>query len=645
MSKFMIPGALFLTCTLLAIGQDAEPAVPKAGNVKDPADLEAFFDGAIRVQLDKKHIAGAVVSVVADNKVVFTKGYGYADIAARKPVDPEKTMFRIASISKLFTWTAVMQQVEAGKVDLNTDINRYLKDVTIPATFDQPITLKNLLTHTPGFEDMVIGLFAKEPDKRPLGEILKSQIPLRVRPPGTLASYSNHGTALAGYVVECVSDQPWEEYIEQKIVKPLGMTHTLIRQPGKEQLPADLSKGYEWKGGQYIEKGFEYVPAGPAGCISASAGDMAKFMLAHLNNGKLEDASILKPETARQMREPLFRHVEKVSPMGHGFIEEKHNGLTLVGHGGDTIYFHSTLQMIPEKGVGVFLSYNTITSAGEREAVIKAFMDRYFPVVWPARSKSIAGFAERASQVAGEYGNTRHSHTSITKLAALMSTTEVKVNDDETVTIGGGESARRYVEVEPYHYRELDGTREVVFQTDSQGNVVHLFNGNAPFSSAIKRKWYEQSMVQGGVAAVCAGLFLTAILVWPAVGWNLRGVNTAPVLRSGFSAFLSWMGWLMCIVILTFAVMLGMNLADPDGIIFGLTPMMQWLLLVPQVIAVLAGITLLGALIAWGMRYWRFLGRLHYTLVALAGAWFVWFLYHWNLLSWGMGDLKQGWTP
>lgn len=314
--------------------------------------------------------------------------------------------------------------------------------------------------------------------------------------------------------------------------------------------------------------------------------------------------------------------------------------LTLVGHGGDTICFHSTLQLIPEKGVGVFLSYNTTTSGGEREQVLKAFLDRYFPVTLPARGKSIAGFAERARQVAGEYGNTRHSHTTIAKLAALMMGTTVKVNDDETLTIAAGGNTRRYVEVKPLHYRELDGTREMVFQTDSQGNVVHLFNANSPYSSFIKRKWYEESMMQGGMLAVCAALFLTAILVWPAVGWNLRHVNTAPVLRSGLSAFLSWMGWIMSLLILVFAGALGTSLADPDGIVFGLTPTVKWLMLVPQVIAALAGITLLGALIAWGMRYWRFMGRLHYTLVALAGAGFVWFLYHWNLLSWGMGDLK-----
>src|SRR6516165_2067024 len=301
--------------TATASAQDAtkkgspspEPTASKPGNVSDPGDLEAFFDGVINVQLKSKHIAGAVVAVVAGDKVVFSKGYGYADVEGRRKVDPEKTMFRIASISKLLTWTAVMQQVEEGKLDLDADINTYLKDVKVPAVYDKPVTLKNLLTHTPGFEDYVLGLFAHSPKEvPPLAEVLREQMPARVTAPGLISSYSNHGTALAGYVVACVSGKSWEDYIEQRILQPLGMKNTFVRQPAEEQLPAGMSKGYKWEGGRFKAEPFEYIPAAPAGCISTTAADAAKFMLAHLHDGRLGDARILKPETARQMRQPLF---------------------------------------------------------------------------------------------------------------------------------------------------------------------------------------------------------------------------------------------------------------------------------------------------------------------------------------------------
>lgn len=629
MMKLIATVIAWLLAMPIAYAQVA-PGIP---NLADARDLEAFFDGAIRVQMENKHIAGGVVAVVANGKVVFTKGYGYADIAARQQVDPETTMFRIASISKPFTWTAVMQQVEAGKLDLNEDVNKYLmKGVQIPSTMQQPITLKNFLTHTPGFDDYVIGLFAHEPDKRPLGEILKAQMPLRVRPPGTLASYSNHGTALAGYVVECVANQPWEEYIEQKITKPLGMTHTLVRQPAANQLPAEVSKSYKWEGGQYVVQGFEYCPAAPAGCISSSAGDMAKFMLAHLGDGQLGNVRILKTETTKQMREPLFRHDDRVSAMCYGFFEEKRHGVRLIGHGGDTLYFHSLMQLIPEKNVGIFLSFNTDTSAGVRDQIQEAFLQRYFPQPLQPRAKSVTGFSERSSKIAGEYGGTRYSHTSIAKLGALLSIAEVTINPDETITITVAEKASRYVEKEPFLFRELDGTREALFQTDKEGNVVHLFFGNGPHSSAIKLRWYETSTVQLGLLFVSLGVFATAVLIWPAVGWTLRGLTSETIRRTWLSALLSWLTWLMCLLGILFVGGLTAVLTDPSEIAFGLTPLAQKLLWLPPVIAGLSVITLLGCLLAWIARYWRVSGRLHYTLVALAGVGLVWFMYHWNLL-------------
>jgi CubicO group peptidase (beta-lactamase class C family) len=306
--------------SLDAASRPGEVVKPRPANISDPADLEAFFDGVIELQRESKHIAGAVVAVVVGDKLVFAKGYGYADIEARRKVDPEKTLFRIASISKLFTWTAVMQQVEDGKLDLDADVNTYLKEVKIPATFPQPITLKHLLTHTPGFEDHVIGLFAHKPEEvGALQDVLRAQMPMRVRPPGVIASYSNHGTALAGYAVACVSGKPWEDTIEERILKPLGMDHTLVRQPPEDKLPPELSKGYKWEQGHFVAKGFEYIPAAPAGCISTTASDAALFMIAHLSDGQGKNGRILKTETARRMREPLFRHDPQTSAMCYGF--------------------------------------------------------------------------------------------------------------------------------------------------------------------------------------------------------------------------------------------------------------------------------------------------------------------------------------
>ena len=288
----------------------------------DPADLEAFFDGAISGQLESKHIAGGVVAVVADGKLVFTKGYGYADVETRQKVDPEKTLFRIGSTTKLFTWTAVMQQVEDGNLDLNTDVNTYLKNVKIPSTYPEPVTLKSLLTHTPGFDDVVIGLFSRDANEvGPLDKVLRKQMPTRVRPPGLIPSYSNHGTALAGYVGRlCVRNDVGRVHRAADSQAAGDGAHSGSPAGQKTNFPLKCRTATNGSGPIQAQP-FEYVPAAPAGCISTTAADAAKFMIAHLNDGQLGDARILKPETARQMREPLFRPDPKTDAICYGFME------------------------------------------------------------------------------------------------------------------------------------------------------------------------------------------------------------------------------------------------------------------------------------------------------------------------------------
>lgn len=652
MSKYL---ATRLSCFMLAAfaivfgsvelrGQDAakdKSVAPgtsqaKPGNVSDPADLEAFFDGVVNTQMETRHIAGSVVAVVVGDKLVFSKGYGFADVEARRKVNPAKTLFRIASISKLFTWTAVMQLVEEGKVDLNTDVNKYLKGVTIPATFEQPITLKDILTHTPGFEDYVLGLFARSANEvGPLAQVLNSQMPARVRPPGILASYSNHGTAIAGYVVESVSGLPWAEYIEKRILKPLGMNHTLVRQPSTDRLPKDLSNGYKWEGGRFVVKPFEYCPAAPAGCISTTADDASRFMLAMLHDGQLGKERILKPETARLMREPLFRADPKTCAMCYGLMELERNGVRMVGHGGDTIWFHSLMELMPEKQVGLFVSYNTDTSGGVREVLLDSFLKRYFPISDVPVIKATSDSQERLQRVAGEYGTTRYSHTTPTKIGTLLGAIKVSANKDNTITVAGGDSARRYAEIEPLVFRELDGQRKVVFQEGKDGRIRYLFFADGPAGASVRREWYELGSVQQGLAAGALGIFASALLFWPAIAFSVRGLQSPKIIRTRFSAILSCLAWFLSLVALVFAGAVTYGMTESSEIVFGLTPLLKRLLLVPQFVVVLVVLTVIGCLIAWKNRYWRFTGRLHYTLVAVAGLLFITLLYYWNLLPFG----------
>src|SRR5438067_1843803 len=353
------------------------PAVPApARGVRDRGELAAFLDGVMAANLRAKHVAGATVAVVKDGALFYANGYGYSDVGHRAPVNPERTLFRIGSTSKLFTWTAVMQLVEQGKLDLVADVNRYI-DFKIPATYPQPITLRHIMTHTPGFEEDGRDLITDDSTKMiPLGRWLATHIPGRVRPPGTFSSYSNYATAVAGYIVQRVSGEHYDDYIEKHILTPLGMTQTSTRQPLPARLKSDMSTGYVWAGGIYQPQKFEIINAPPAGSIASSATDMSKFMIAHLEDGK----GILAESTAKKMHARAFGHDPRLPGFALGFYEQSSHGLRIIGHGGDTRWFHTDLALIPEEKIGVFVSYNTASGAElSFGPFLTQFLDHYYP--------------------------------------------------------------------------------------------------------------------------------------------------------------------------------------------------------------------------------------------------------------------------
>ncbi|PYX68218.1 MAG: hypothetical protein DMG78_25805 [Acidobacteria bacterium] len=210
-----------------------------------PSDLEAFLDGVVPLQIAREDIAGAVITVVKDGKPFFAKGYGYSNVEKRIPVSPDTTLFRPGSISKLFNWTGIMQQVELGKLDLDRDVNDYL-DFKIPSTFPKPITLRDIMTHTPGFEETVQELFVPAAaNLTPLDQYVQAHLPVRIYPPFTTPAYSNYATTLAGYILQRVSGEPFDSYVEHHIFQPLEMSHSTTRQPLPEALQPLMSNGYD----------------------------------------------------------------------------------------------------------------------------------------------------------------------------------------------------------------------------------------------------------------------------------------------------------------------------------------------------------------------------------------------------------------
>jgi CubicO group peptidase (beta-lactamase class C family) len=266
----MMVAALCCMSVRNALGADSS-TVPDA-HILDTADVNAWLDGFLLYPLRFAEIPGGVVVIVKDGQIVTERGFGYADLAARRPVDPRSTLFRPGSVSKLVTWTAVMQQVEAGKIDLDADVNRYL-DFELPPRNGKPITMRNLLTHTAGFEETLKHLYASDTKTLlTLGDYLKKWTPQRIFDPGEQSAYSNYGAALAGYIVERVSGESFNNYVARRIFGPLGMAHSTFQQPLPENLASHMAKGYGDPSKPAQE--FELVNVSPAGSMSTTADDM-----------------------------------------------------------------------------------------------------------------------------------------------------------------------------------------------------------------------------------------------------------------------------------------------------------------------------------------------------------------------------------
>ncbi len=603
----------------------------------DPRELEAFFDGYLAAQMEARHLPGATVAVVKDGALFFAKGYGYADVAQQTPVDPERTLFHAGSVSKLFTWTAVMQLVEAGRLDLDADVNTYLKDLQIPATYPQPITLAHLMSHTPGFEDEGLGVFVAQPgDLAPLGQYLATHMPARVRPPGEISAYSNYGTALAGHIVAQVSGEPFEQYVSEHILKPLGMEHSSFQQPLPPALAGGLATGYRYVGGAPQAGAAEWCQPSPAGALSTTAADMAAFMIAHLQDGRYGGARILREATAQRMHGRLFGHDPRASGFAHGFMELNLNGQRMLSHGGDTLLFHSLLVLLPERHVGLFVSFNSMgEGAGAVEGryeLLQAFLDRYYPAPKPAAPQPPADFSARAGRFAGQYLAARSNATTVEKLLGLLQQISVGATSEGVLLVSGAApEPSRWVEVEPLVFRNVANQDRLYFRADARGNVTHMFEENNPTTAYIRLPWWAGASFQLPFVGLTT-LLLVSALPWP-LGL-LRRKHTPGEPRRRLPHLARGLAWAMSALDVAFLAGLASVLSPLQQAPFGMPAAVRALFVLPLLGAGLAVAVAACALLAWVRRpSCGLAGRVHYTLVAAAGLAFVWWLSCWNLLG------------
>ena len=644
---------LLLLVALFCVGW-AEPSHPSSPSVKTSApaavapaqpvttheltavDLEAFLDGLVPAQIEREDIAGAVIGVVKDGQVIFAKGYGYSDMAKRTPVTPDSTLFRPGSISKLFTWTSVMQLVEQGKLDLNRDVNDYL-DFKIPPAFGKPITLGNIMTHTSGFEETGKDLFVK--DAQHMGSLeyyVKNHIPERIFPPGEVPAYSNYATAVAGYIVQRVSGKPFEQYVSENIFIPLEMKRSAFVQPLPEELKPLMSNGYARASSE--PKPFEFVEAFPAGSLSTTARDMCNFKIAHLQNGQYGSVQILRPETTTLMHSRLFGADDRLSGMAHGFYEESANGHRIIGHAGDTEAFHSDLHLILDANVGLFVSYNS-AGKGEispRTVLFKKFLDRYFPYTEPPPGKIENAKADAAS-IAGLYISSRRFESSFLKLTSLLGQNKVSENSDGTISIdpfkGPNGELLKFEEISPLLYREVHGRAHVGFKRDGNGRLQ--FELDWPFFVFQRVGFWENKYFNYTLAIFGLIMVVLTVLLWP-VGALIRKHYGRPLELSPLERKLRLGVRLVCILFICFFGGWLAVLATAVASISAVNALAPWIICfgILGVLCVVGSLLVcLNAFRSWSTPSRWIWTKLHDTLLALGCLALVWFALTWNLMN------------
>lgn len=463
--------AVLLVLLAVSLGT-VKSSKPRPSGPIDRASLETLVDSVITAGIAQEKIPGAGFIFVQNGKVVWSRGYGVADLARGGGVSPESTVWRIGSISKVVTATAVMQLVDRGKVDLDAPVSRYVKRVTIPSTYPEPVTVRHLLTHTAGFDEIRPGTQAETKEGvLPLDRFLDGKL-VRVRPPGKTIAYSTYGITLAGLLVEEVSGLPFEAYLRQNIWEPLGMTRSSIDVPAA--LQGNVAVGYEAEGDAIVPQPWEWYHTTPASSVNGTLADMARFMIAHLEGGAVNGKRILSQKSASEMKRRQISMHPSVPGYCLGFGEDFVGKQRVVEHGGNMAGFSTLMVLIPEARAGFFV-VNQFEGSGLRDQLKGALLERFFPAsrerrAVPSPLPSVAKV--NAPRFAGEYGALPSCWSC--DPPRIWGRITVTANEDGTL----GFARKRWVWVEGTRFVREDGTGYIVFREDEKGSVRELHAGS-----------------------------------------------------------------------------------------------------------------------------------------------------------------------
>lgn len=606
-------------------------ALPAFEPTREEAVLEAYIDGVVAAHMREHGIPGVTVSVVQNGRPLFAKGYGVADATGDRAVAGNDTMFRIGSVSKTFIWTAVMMLHERGLIDLDEDVNTYLKGVRIPEAFGAPVTMNHLMAHRAGFED-TLGVFTvRDDDEISLTQALNEHMPKRVYPPGARTSYSNWGSALAAKIVEDVSGVSYEAFLESEILGPLSMSKTTLRGPSQmtDQLAPKLSEAIKLENGAF--KSAEYMqigPFAPAGAMASTAEDMAQWMLLHLGGGANENARLLRAETHENMLSRAFSDRSAGADLAHGFMTHSYRGVETFGHGGATSAFYTNMVLFPELNTGVFVSQNAAVDRTLVSALPALIIDHL------TSDDAVAGLqtttTQNVDEYEGQYLANRRSFSQFEKLFSITDVYAVSPAEDGALVVSraGDTFVYKPVPNAADTFENRNGAR-IVFGRNNAGKVAYLSDGSGVHSFDRPNLFSNGALLNVSLVAAAFFSVTTLIGAWRRIGRPAEHSSIGVWLNRGDEAIaLLMLAFVGLLVFLSVALSSASASALLDYPPFTITLMRAIALCLFGATALL----LVSAPLAWRSSGWSIWRKAHHTAFTLSMAMLAVMLVAWRVI-------------
>lgn len=578
--------------------------------LNNPETVQQKMDSIIQVYQSEYKVTGTTYAIVRKDQILAENGMGLANIQSGQAMDAEKTTFMLGSLSKLIVATAVMQLVEKGQLELDEDVNIYLNSVKVP-----PLTLRQLLTHTAGFEEKTFGrLRLEEKNFLSLEEYLKKRMPAQIFPAGSLGAYSNHGMALAGLIVQEVSGQLFEDYVEKNIFLPLGMNNASFRL--NEESKPNLATPYLIQKGEPVKTHYQYVQTIPASMFIGSAHDMAHFMMAHLNGGILNKNRMLNRETLSTLHQRQYSGHPEINGRALGFFEKTYRGKRGLTHGNNRNGFHSYIHLIPEDSIGIFVTINGGIGSF-RTKVINEFLNALYP---PVQAKT-PDFIELGNfqKFAGTYLNTRRNETSIERIFH-----QVVLDRSIKVTALGDTALFLPNEVfkmeKPSLFSNPTGTFKVAFSDENGVHTLHLPGRSDAFQ---KIPWYGQKEFTAFALGISLLTFITIALIRLINIFKRKKKKSNPIGNY-------W--WAFSATGLLFIIsFLGSMAIIAENIQYGIPFYFYLIFLLPILSILFFILALLQTFSQW--KNLRIMTRWSHGYLILIGLLFLWQMYYWNFIG------------